>query len=206
MVFLISGQGYFTFLYQHTKYTTDWVKEKKNKQSLAWVSSKRKKGEVCDTFVHSVCLSANVSVYSSETPTKPLGMLTHFFTLVNPASSQVFLDRQLPPISVDWSVLSTGLFCPLLLTDSFSWLLSLAYWLWDIPSLVLFWSRGKTCAQAVCVSFAPKQTKGSSDWHHTHRNECHPSCHSIVKKYFLGKNIKYGILLNYTRSLSTLAS
>ena len=51
VVFLISGQGYFTFLYRPTTYTTERVKEKKNKQSQAWVSSKHKKGEVCDTFL-----------------------------------------------------------------------------------------------------------------------------------------------------------
>ena len=70
MVFLIYGKGYFTLLYQHIKYTTEWVEEKKNKQSRAWVSSKRKKGEVCDTFVLlSVHLQAIAGVYLRETST-----------------------------------------------------------------------------------------------------------------------------------------
>ena len=42
---------------------------RKKEQSRYWVSSKRKKGEVGDTFVHSVFLWVNASVYSSETPT-----------------------------------------------------------------------------------------------------------------------------------------
>ena len=52
------------------------------------------------------------------------------------------------------SVLSTGLFCSLLLTP-----------LLDLPSLVLFRSRRRSHAQALCVGFVPKQTKKSSDWH-----------------------------------------
>ena len=81
--------------------------KKKNKQSWAWVSSKRRKVEVCDTFVLlSVCLEAIGSVYSHETSTKPRGMLTHLLALVNPASvrqqllSAAFLtfpDYSLPP-------------------------------------------------------------------------------------------------------------
>ena len=46
-------QGYFTFLYKHIEDNIHnrEVEEKKNKQARTWVSSKRKKGEVCDTFV-----------------------------------------------------------------------------------------------------------------------------------------------------------
>ena len=52
VVSLISGQGYFTFLYEHTKNNIHNRESgrKENKQTRTWVSSERKKGEVCDTF------------------------------------------------------------------------------------------------------------------------------------------------------------
>ena len=87
-------------------------------------------------------------------------MLTYLLALVNPASvgQQVFAVAFL--ISVDWSPL-----CPALISWlTFSWLLSPANFPWDLPSLVLLRSRGRSRAQALCVSFAPKQTKRSSDW------------------------------------------
>ena len=34
-----------------------------------------------------------------------------------------------------------------------------------LPSLVFFWFRRKSLAQALYVGFMPKQTKESSDWH-----------------------------------------
>ena len=53
VVSLISGQGYFTFLYVHIKHKilNQEGGGKENKQTWTWVSSKRKKGEVCDTFL-----------------------------------------------------------------------------------------------------------------------------------------------------------
>ena len=52
MVSLISGQGYFIFLYGHTKHNINKREGriKENKQTRIWVSSKHKKREVCDTF------------------------------------------------------------------------------------------------------------------------------------------------------------
>ena len=109
VVFLISD----TFLYKHTKYTTEgWKKRRTNNR--VWVSSKLKKGEVSDTFVQpSVHLQAITSVYLRETATKPLGMLTHLLALVNPASvgQQVLAAAVLTP--VDWSYLLTDLLCRL---------------------------------------------------------------------------------------------
>ena len=110
LFFLISGQGYFTFHYQHTKYTTEMVEENKNKQSQAWVSSKRKKGEVCDIFVHSVFLWTHANIYSH----KPLAMLTYLLALVNSGSSKVFLDVSLPQL------LSIGQFSRLVCSFHFS--------------------------------------------------------------------------------------
>ena len=53
VVSLVSGQGYFTFLYGHTKHNIHKRegRRKENKQTRILVSSKRKKGEVCDTFL-----------------------------------------------------------------------------------------------------------------------------------------------------------
>ena len=72
----------------------------------------------------------------------------------------------------DFCWLVSSLPCSHLLTD-----LSSADCPWDLPSLVLFWSRRRSHAQALCVGFTPKQTKGSFDWHpHT---ECPTSCHHV---------------------------
>ena len=44
--------------------------------------------------------------------------------------------------------------------------------LWDLPLLVHFRSRGRSRAQALCLGFAPKQTKRSSDQRtHTHSTQ-----------------------------------
>ena len=46
--------GVFHIFFTNTQNTTSHnreVEEKKNKQSRTWVSSKHKKGEVCDIFV-----------------------------------------------------------------------------------------------------------------------------------------------------------
>ena len=88
-------------------------------------------------------------------------MLTYLLALVNPVSvgQQVLAVTFLT--SVDWSPP-----CPALISRlAFSWLLSTANCPWDLPSLVRFRSRGRSRVQALCVGFAPKQTKGSSDWH-----------------------------------------
>ena len=50
VVSLISGQGYFTFPYIHTKHNLHGGR-KENKLARTWVSSKRKEGEVCDNFL-----------------------------------------------------------------------------------------------------------------------------------------------------------
>ena len=63
-------------------------KEKtKTKNNRARVSTKRKREEICNTFVQlSVHLQVIAGVYLRETSTKPLGMLTRLLALVNPAS------------------------------------------------------------------------------------------------------------------------
>ena len=92
-----------------TTYITERIEEKKKKQSRAWVSSKRRKGEVCITFMLlSVYLQAIVSVYSSEIPTKSLEMLTHPLTLSNTTLGPHNLAVGFPRL------LLTALFCLLL--------------------------------------------------------------------------------------------
>ena len=100
-------------------------------------------------------------------------MLTYTLMLASPASGSTHPSSRLPSTFDDCSHLSSALLCLLLCSASFCSLRNL-------PSLVLFQSRGKSRAQALCVGFTPKQTKGSFDLHprqHTQRNKCHPSCH-----------------------------
>ena len=91
-------------------------------------------------------------------------MLTHPLTLANPASdctgprSHLFLTVGFPRF------LLTALSCWLPCSVDCYWLLSSVQF-WDLPSLVFFWSCGKSRARALCVGFSPKQTKESSDWH-----------------------------------------
>ena len=176
MVFLISGLGYFTFLYQHTKYTTERVEEKNNHGLGLTPSVSREKS------VTLLCiLWANASVYLREILTKPLRILNHLLALVNPEYSKVFLDRQLPPTSVDWSVRPTSLDCFVLSTD-----------LWDLPSLVLYLLcgfRAKTDKRVLRVASTPTETNAQ------HRVttivlmtircvcltcECRVRCHAII--------------------------
>ena len=65
----------------------------------------------------------------------------------------------------DFSWLVSFLPCSHLLMGYFSWLLCSADCLWDLPSFVIFRSRGRPRAQALCVRFAPKQTKEFFDRH-----------------------------------------
>ena len=82
--------------------------------------------------------------------------------------------------SLDCPVLSTGLFCSLLLTVLFNPLLSTdsLCLLWDLPSLVHFRSRSRSRPQALCVGFALNRQKDSLTDTHTNRNECYPSCYT----------------------------
>ena len=62
-------------------------KERKTKQARTWVSSKRKKEEVFNTFLLSSShLGAIACVYPSEIPSQPPGTPTHPLTLADLAS------------------------------------------------------------------------------------------------------------------------
>ena len=86
--------------------------------------------------------------------------------------------------SLDCPVLSTGLFCSLLLTVFFSLPLSSGSLclLWDLPSLLHFRSRGRSHPQALCVGFVPKQKKGFTD-RHPHKQTRMPPISS--QSYFM---------------------
>ena len=153
-----------------TQLTTERMKEKKNKQSCAWVSSKRKKGEVGDTFVELFMhLQAIARVYSRKTSTKPLGMLTDLLGLVNTASvgQQVqtvdFLtspDCSLPP-SVFFSWLTS--FCLLPPADNLeTFLLSSSFGLvGDLPCKRLAWVSRQNIQRVPWLAPTPTETNAT---------------------------------------------
>ena len=126
------------------------MKRKTNKHRLGLAPRTRR-----EKFVTLLCsfLWAITSVYQSEITTQPPGTLTHPLALANPASVSTdpssLLSSRLSLTSVDCSVLLTA-FCSLP---------------WDLAFLVFFRSRNKASAQLLCVGFAPKRAKESSDWH-----------------------------------------
>ena len=171
VVSLTSDPGHYTFLYRYAKHNWEGGrKEKTNKHGLGLASSARKGKSV------TLCiLWANVSVYSNEIVTSYL-QCWHL-ALVNPASvgqqvlAVVFLtsvDSLLCPTSVfslppssDCVILCTAISSQLFSSALRCQLLCL---LSDLPSLLYFWSRGRSHPQALCVGFMPKETKRSSEW------------------------------------------
>ena len=149
VVSLISGQGYIIFLFRLLRHNIHKVEEKRTKKKQHGIELTP--SATRETFVtlsyHSVLLWDIASVHSSEIPSMSSGTLTHPPMLAKPASG------------------STGPSGPLSLTIGFPRLLStaLSCWLpWSIdcpvlfylrtlPSLVHFWSPGRSCAQALCV-------------------------------------------------------
>ena len=106
MVSLISGQGYFTF--QNTTYTTERVEEKKT-QTRTWVNSKRKK-EAYDTFL-AFCELSRACIRAKF----PQSHKEHWLGLSR-WPTRISVHRFLLLLSSDdCPVLSTGLFCLLLL-------------------------------------------------------------------------------------------
>ena len=128
------------------------------------------KGEVYDIFVLFSWVSVGYCERVCERNSQPPGTQTHSLTLANPASESTgpssslssrlfwsspflivaFLDRRLPRL------LLYALLC---------WLPSSVHCSRTLNSLLFFWSRRKSRVQALCVSFAPKQTKEYFDWH-----------------------------------------
>ena len=120
MVFLISGQGYFTFLYGHIKHNPHIQeggrKEEETITGLGQLQVKERR-----SLWHFPCiLCAILSVHLSKIPTKQPCMLTHILTLANPVSQSTGSSSRLsrPSASsdfcwllspVDYPVLSTAL-------------------------------------------------------------------------------------------------
>ena len=162
---------YFTFLYGRTKHNIhNWEGgRKENKQhGLGLVPSARREKFVtllrsflCICGLARACIRVKFPqshqqrwLILSRWPTRPLSL--HAL-----ASGSLLLTALFSRLtySVDWFLLFPASFCSL----------------WDLPFLVFFRPRGKSRAQALCVGFAPKQTKGSSDWHpHPHPQKWMP--------------------------------
>ena len=175
VVFLISGQGYFTFLYRYAKH--NWDGERTNKHGLELALSARG-----GRLWHFLCiLWANTSGYSGENSHKATGNTDLSSRVGQPgicgstdASSRLYDFGLLPAsfcsllltvsFSALFSSLSTVLFSSPLSTGLLSWLTSHADCVWDLPSLVFFRSCRRSHTQALYVSFAPKETKRFSDW------------------------------------------
>ena len=191
VVSLISDQVYFTFLYRHTKNNIHNREggRKENKQTQTWVSSKCKKGEVCNTFL-AFCELSWAYIWAK------FPQCHQECWLIFSSWLSQHLRPHIPAVAC--SLLVTALFCPLLCFASFSWLsaspnfcqlpcsLPWSLLLWDVSSLVLFRSCGRSRTQSLCVGFTPKQTKGSSDLHSYPHNKCPISCHNSIymQNYF----------------------
>ena len=183
VVFYISSQGYFTFLYRYAKHNReDGRKEQMNKHGLGLAPSPRR-GEVSVTLLaHYRFLWANASVYSSEISHKatgnadlnsrvgppgfcrstgPSSHLSDFCWLVSSVP-----DSYLP----DWPVLLTGPFWSLLLNAFFCLLL-------DLPSLVHPVSWEFSCAGTLS-GFCAKTDKGILWLAPTHRET--EATHSVM--------------------------
>ena len=148
VVFIISGRG-ISYSLQIRKVQRRGWKKRTNEQTRSWVSSKHKRGEVCNTFC-AFCELKRACTWV-KTLTKLLAMLTHLLTdlFCRLVSSAPFC--WLCP-SLDWSVRPTGLFCSLLLTV-----------LWDLLSVSHFRSHERSRVQALYVGFTPKQTNRFTD-------------------------------------------
>ena len=169
VVFLILGRGYLT-IFTGTQHTTERVEEKNkqtNKHGLGSAPSARK-GEVYDTF----CAFCELTRACTQvkTLTKPLAMLTSSHVGQSGLCRSTGLSSCLSDFcsslfsallsSPDCLLLPTGLCCSLLLT-AFSW---------DLPSLIYFWSQGRSWVQALWQNRQRDSLTGT----HTHRNGCRP--------------------------------
>ena len=170
---LISDQGYFTFLYGHTKHNIH-NREGGRKENKHWhwlaLSARRKK--FVTLLCSSLCICRLLRAHiRAKFPQSHKRILTHLLTLANPGSQSTSSSSCLsqPSASPDFFRLVCSLLWSLL-SASLVWLFLCSPW--DLPSLILFQSRGRSRMQALCVGFAPKQTKVSStpvEMNATHR-------------------------------------
>ena len=109
-------------------------------------------------------LWATANMYPSEIPTQTPGTLTYTLVWVDLASESTG-----PSSSLSSRLSLTVASLRLLLTAFFRSLLCFLHHPETLLSLVFFRSFRQSSAKGLCVSFAPKQTKGFSDWHpHPH--------------------------------------
>ena len=144
MVSLLSGQPYFTFLYKHTKHNIHNREggRKENKPGLRLAPNGRR-----EKFLTLLCSFLCIC-----------GLLRAFLRAKSSRSHQ---ER--------WLILSRLATRPEATAPAlFTWLSSvdclLLFCSGPLPSLILFRSRRRSRTQALCVGFAPKQTK-ESKWH-----------------------------------------
>ena len=148
VVFLISGQGYFTFLYRYAKHNREGGRKKTQTNR-----SKRKREKFVTLLCSSPCIyRLSRACILRETSTKPLGMLNHLLTdlfcrLVS-AAPFCWLCA-----SLDW---------PLLPTVSGTFLPSSSGLVGDLARKPFVW-----------VSRQNRQ-RDSLTGTHTHWNGCHP--------------------------------
>ena len=130
---VVSDHGHHTFLYRHIKYNREGGgKEQTNKHGLGLAPSARRGKSVGQLLCSSLCICRlSRACILHETSTKPLGMLTHLFALVNLASvgQQVFAVVFLTSVETLFSALltsphylllfSAALLCQLLSLSSF---------------------------------------------------------------------------------------
>ena len=130
------------------------VEEKRTKKKRAWVSSKGKNGEVCDTFL-AFCELSRVCIWPKFPKSHQELWLTLSRWPTRPLCPQV--------LAVTFFLLTVGF--PRLLLIAISCRLVSSVQLWDFSSLFLFRPRNISLAQALCVGFAQKKKKESSDWY-----------------------------------------
>ena len=135
-------------------------------------------------------------MYSSKIPTKTPGMLTHPLMSANPVSGSTGPSSCLPLTSVDCSLLLTALFCRLV-----SFALSVVYLLQSSSGLMGNLAHNPF----VWVSHQNRQRDPLTGTH-THRNECHLSCHTIndknIRKFFSSKHFANKTNLNRMKNHS----
>ena len=133
---------------------------RKNKRTIwTWVSSKRKKGKSAWRFC--VAFRAFVDYRGRVFRAKLLQKATRNANSSVTVFPHCLLLLTLLPL--DCYLTPTGLFCSPLSTALLGFLCQLtSVFLPDLPFLLHVRSRRRSRAQALCLGFAPKQTKRSS--------------------------------------------
>ena len=148
---VVPDQGYYAFLYGHTKYNREGGRKNKRTNMDLGQLQAQERGSLCNTFVQfSVHLYTIAGVYfvqnfykATRNANSSLTVFSHCLLM------PTFLSRQLPHAG-----------CPPLPTVVNC--LSLSFLGHSFPPPLLV-SR-EISPSVLCVGFVPKQTKRSSDW------------------------------------------